>query len=197
MKYTSQKLNDIFQILQTNSDTGLTDEKVSEIQKVKGLNVFEEEKKETVFQKFIHHMRDFTVIILLVAGSIALYSAIWGDGQKGPADAIVIFSIVIINVTLYVILAYASVVNIFNVRSFSKSLFTIGFTSNRLLFGGICLSFSLIAVTVLVPGVREVFYCVPISMNHWYIVIGMAVTPFFAVELKKLLIRKKLTARTA
>ena len=97
----------------------------------------------------------------------------------------------------YVILAYASVVNIFNVRSFNKSLFTIGFTSNRLLFGGICLSFFLIAITVLVPGVREVFYCVPVSIYHWYIIIGMAVTPFIVVELKKLFIRKKLNAKTA
>jgi len=90
----------------------------------------------------------------------------------------------------YVILAYASVVNIFNVRSFHKSLFTIGFMSNRLLFLGICLSFTLIAITALVPGVMGVFYCVPLSLYHWLIILGLAVSPFVVVELSKLIARK-------
>jgi magnesium-transporting ATPase (P-type) len=92
----------------------------------------------------------------------------------------------------YVTLAYASVVNIFNVRSFNKSLFTIGFASNRLLFGGICLSFTLIAVTALVPGVRDAFYCVPLSLNHWLVMLGMATSPFFVMEIKKIFIRRNL-----
>jgi len=91
----------------------------------------------------------------------------------------------------YITLAYASVVNIFNVRSFNKSLFTIGFTSNRLLFGGICLSFLLIAVTALAPGARDVFYCVPLSAAHWLIVLGMSVSPFILVELKKWFLRRR------
>ena len=90
----------------------------------------------------------------------------------------------------YVTLAWASVVNILNVRSFNKSLFEIGFTSNRLLFGGICLSLALVAVTALVPGVRDVFRCVPMSGYHWLIVVCMAVSPFFVIELKKLITRK-------
>jgi len=91
----------------------------------------------------------------------------------------------------YVTLAMASVVNILNVRSFNKSLFTIGFTSNRLLFGGICLSLTLVAATALIPGVRDVFRCVPMSGYHWIAIIGMASTPFFVIELKKLFMRKK------
>ena len=47
-------------------------------------------------------MRDFTTLILLAAGLIALYSAVWGDYGKGPTDAIVIFSIVVLNITLAV-----------------------------------------------------------------------------------------------
>ena len=97
----------------------------------------------------------------------------------------------------YLTLAYASVVNIFNVRSFNKSLFTIGFTSNPLLFGGICLSFTLIAVTALVPGVREAFHTVPLSIYHWLIVLAMATSPFYVIEIKKLFIRRKLARKAA
>jgi len=90
----------------------------------------------------------------------------------------------------YVTLALASVINILNVRSFNKSLFTIGFTSNRLLFGGICLSISLVVATALVPGVRDIFRCVPISGYHWLIIVGLSSVPFFVIELKKLFLRK-------
>ncbi|MCL2409109.1 MAG: cation-translocating P-type ATPase [Oscillospiraceae bacterium] len=90
----------------------------------------------------------------------------------------------------YVTLAYASVINIFNVRSFNKSLFTIGFTSNKLLFFGICLSFTLIAVTALVPGVQDIFHTVPLSLRHWVIMLSMAVSPFFIIELNKLIFRR-------
>jgi len=91
----------------------------------------------------------------------------------------------------YVTLAWASVVNIMNVRSFNESIFTIGFTSNKLLFGGICLSLSLVAVTALVPGVQDVFRCVPMSVYHWLLIIGLAIMPFFVIELKKLFMRKR------
>ena len=90
----------------------------------------------------------------------------------------------------YVILAMASVINILNVRSFNYSLFTIGFVSNRLLFGGICLSLTLIGITALVPGVREMFYCVPLSLNHWLMILGFGISPFFVIELVKLYMRK-------
>ncbi|MCL2684587.1 MAG: cation-translocating P-type ATPase, partial [Synergistaceae bacterium] len=67
----------------------------------------------------------------------------------------------------YVTLAYASVVNILNVRSFNQSILTIGFMSNRLLFAGICFSFMALGLTAVVPGLMDVFYCVPVSLSHW------------------------------
>jgi len=90
----------------------------------------------------------------------------------------------------YVTLAYASVINIMNVRSFNKSLFTIGFMSNKLLFGGICLSLTLVTITAAVPGIREVFHCVPVSMTHWLIMIGLGIVPFLVVEPWKYVLRK-------
>ena len=92
----------------------------------------------------------------------------------------------------YVTLGWASVVNIMNVRSFSKSIFTIGLTSNKLLSGGILLSLTLIVITAAVPGIQEVFHCVPVSLAHWLIMAGMAVTPLILIETLKFFIRKKL-----
>ena len=91
----------------------------------------------------------------------------------------------------YVTLAWGSVVNIMNVRSFNKSLFSLGFTSNPLLFGGICLSLSLVAATALIPGVRDIFRCVPMSGIHWWIIVALSILPFIVIELKKLIMAKK------
>jgi len=102
MERTMIELTDLLQDLQTNPTQGLTEQQVSEIQAVKGLNVFDEEKKETIFQKIFHHMRDFTSLILLAAGGIALWSGFMPDSDKGFTDAIVIFILVILNTTLAV-----------------------------------------------------------------------------------------------
>jgi len=90
----------------------------------------------------------------------------------------------------YVTLAWASVVNIMNVRSFRESILKIGFTSNPLLFGGICLSLTLVSITAAVPGIRDVFYSVPVSTTHWAIMVCMAVTPFVIMEIVKAFVRK-------
>jgi len=59
------------------------------------------------------------------------------------------------------------------------------------LFGGICLSLSLVAATALIPGVKEIFRCVPISGYHWLIITSMSILPFFVIELKKWIMRRK------
>jgi len=90
----------------------------------------------------------------------------------------------------YVIIGWSSVINILNVRSFRESLFKIGITSNRLLFYGVCLSLVLVGLTAMLPGLREVFYCVPLSFNHWLVAIGLSLSPLPVVELVKLASRK-------
>jgi hypothetical protein len=42
----------------------------------------------------------------------------------------------------------------------------------------------------MVPGVREVFYCVPISAEHWGIIAAFALVPFILMELVKAGIRR-------
>ena len=90
----------------------------------------------------------------------------------------------------YVTLAWASVINIMNVRSFNKSLFTIGLMSNKLLFGGICLSLTLVTLTATVPVIREAFHCVPLSLTHWIIMVIFGLTPLALVEPWKFFLRK-------
>jgi len=99
VKSSVSKLSDIYLGLQTNPDTGLTNQQVRILQSKKGLNKFDDEKKESVFIKAFHHLIDITSLILLAAAAIAFYVAIF-DPSHGFTDSIVIISIVIINVAL-------------------------------------------------------------------------------------------------
>jgi magnesium-transporting ATPase (P-type) len=97
-----------------------------------------------------------------------------------------------IGVTMaYVVIGWSSIVNIFNVRSFNQSIFTIGFTSNRLLFAGICFSFIALGLTASVPGIRDVFHCVSVSLNHWFIMIALSIVPLVFGEIHKVFVRSK------
>src|SRR5262249_28600106 len=98
----------------------------------------------------------------------------------------------------YISVGWSSVVNIFNVRSFNKSIFTIGFASNNLLFYGICFSLSFLFLTAIAPfGIImhgnvpvNMFYCTEVSLNHWFIMVALSISPIIVVEIQKLLIRK-------
>jgi len=98
MRYAQETLEAIYLALQTDPGRGLTAQQVSEIQRAKGLNKFDEEKKETIPQKIVHHVRDITSLILLAAAGIALLLAI--QSGHGYTDAFVILAIVILNVIL-------------------------------------------------------------------------------------------------
>ena len=100
MSHVKEKLENIFQMLGTDPVHGLTGEKVAEIQKEKGFNKFDEEKKETVFQKVLHQLKDLTTWILMSAAAISTFLAIT-DGH-GFAEPIVIMAIVIINTIIAV-----------------------------------------------------------------------------------------------
>ncbi|MCL2484530.1 MAG: cation-translocating P-type ATPase [Endomicrobia bacterium] len=95
MKWTQEKLEDIFKALFTDPHKGLTDIQVAEIQQQKGLNEFEEEKKESILAKVLRSISDLPIIILIIAAAISLFMAI-KEGH-GYTEVIVIMSIVIIN----------------------------------------------------------------------------------------------------
>jgi magnesium-transporting ATPase (P-type) len=91
----------------------------------------------------------------------------------------------------YLVIGWSSVFNIFNVRSFNQSIFTIGFMSNRLLFYGICFSLVALGLTATVPGLRDVFYCVPVSLSHWLIMVPLSISPLVVGEIHKIFVRRK------
>ncbi|MCL2742014.1 MAG: cation-translocating P-type ATPase [Oscillospiraceae bacterium] len=99
MNHVKDSIEDLCRHFGTDPGKGLTDEAAAVIRDSKGVNAFEEERRETVLQKAVHHLKDFTSLILLAAGLIALYLAI-SDPEHSFTDTIVIFTIIVVNLGL-------------------------------------------------------------------------------------------------
>ncbi|MCL2383615.1 MAG: cation-translocating P-type ATPase [Oscillospiraceae bacterium] len=95
-----ETLENIYKQFETNPKTGLTCEQIQRIQREKGLNKFDEEKRETILQKIFHHAREFTILILLVGTIISFYMAINPEIDSGYAKPVIILSIIIISIGL-------------------------------------------------------------------------------------------------
>ena len=95
----NEKLDNIYAKFSTNPKSGLSEDQVKNIQAEKGLNKFDEEKKETLVQKIFHHLTEFTILILLVGTIISFYMAVTIEGS-GYAKPIIILSIIVISIGL-------------------------------------------------------------------------------------------------
>lgn len=125
-------------------------------------------------------------VVLAVITLIGFYlgSFVNFSGETAP-------SIEVGRTMAFLINAWSSVINSFNIRSYNKSLFKIGIMSNPALFWGIMGSIGLTAVVATVPFLAEIFYCAPLSWGHWLVAIGLSIVPLIVGELHKLYINRK------
>lgn len=86
---------------------------------------------------------------------------------------------------LFLIIGYSSVIHAFNCRS-SKSIFTIGFTSNKKMFNMILISISILTILSIIPFTKSVLFLVTLSPTHWVIVVILSLMPLIITELVKL-----------
>ena len=98
MLWIKESIDEVVTKLDTDVREGLTQNEVDARIKKYGLNEFEAEKKETLFQKVMHHLLEISAIILLVAAAIAAYTAIVNG--EGWAKVWVILGVVVINTFL-------------------------------------------------------------------------------------------------
>lgn len=88
----------------------------------------------------------------------------------------------------FMTLAFVQFVHVFNVRSMQKSIFTIGFFSNKWVNLAVLASM-LLQLATLLPGVREIFGIVPIGLEYWAVIIMLALIPLVIVEIEKRMTR--------
>lgn len=84
----------------------------------------------------------------------------------------------------FLILAYSSILHVFNVRS-SESIFRVKLSTNKSLFEMAVLAVIITTVIALLPVTQELFGLVPIGMNHWLLVMALSIVPIFVNEMIK------------
>ena len=99
MIWHSAKLTDVVNELNTDLKTGLTEEEVRERQIKYGLNQLTEKKKKSFAARFLDQMKDFMVIVLIVAAIVSLITNIFSGGEDW-LEPIVIVAIIIVNALL-------------------------------------------------------------------------------------------------
>jgi sodium/potassium-transporting ATPase subunit alpha len=82
------------------------------------------------------------------------------------------------------------IANVFACRSSKESVFSLGFFTNRLIFGGIAFEILLQLFITYHPLGNKIFSTHPISLNTWLILIPFAFLLFFAEELRKFILRR-------
>ena len=86
----------------------------------------------------------------------------------------------------FIVLSWASVINIFNVRS-AESIFRIGFLSNKFVFFSAIGSMLVTLTVATVTPLMRVFDVVPLSAQHWAVVVTLAAMQLVIVEIGKAL----------
>ena len=74
---------------------------------------------------------------------------------------------------------------LFNCRSLTKSIMRIGFFSNKLIFLGVIIMILLQIVFTYTPVFNEIFQSKSIGIESWLKIIGVSITTFLIIEMKK------------
>lgn len=97
MNYTKD-LNQLYIELNTNPDKGLKNKQVEESREKYGENRFNEKKPISFTKRFINQLKDFMIIILIIASILSFFLASKGDGSY--IEGTLILAIVLINALL-------------------------------------------------------------------------------------------------
>jgi sodium/potassium-transporting ATPase subunit alpha len=115
-----------------------------------------------------------------------LYNGGWTLGTMLPPTDMLYLQATTACLTAIII---AQVGNVFACRSSKESLFSIGFFSNRLIFGGILLEIALQLFIVYHPFANEIFGTAPLHLSVWLILIPFSIGLLLAEELRKFYVR--------
>ncbi|RMG72686.1 MAG: cation-transporting P-type ATPase, partial [Nitrospirae bacterium] len=116
-----------------------------------------------------------------------LYSNGWQWGKMLPSADPVYMEATTACLTAIII---TQVANVFACRSFTESVFRIGFFTNRLIFIGIAFEILFQLFIVYHPWGNRIFSTHPVDINIWLILLPFAFVLFVAEEMRKLYVRR-------
>lgn len=137
-------------------------------------------KNQSIFGDGLWKWILFNSIMFTIVTLTGYYLGSFGDGVSTTVGA----SHEVGQTMAFLILGYSSIVHIFNCRS-SQSIFKVSLSSNKQLVEMAVLAIFIMTMVALLPPLQTIFSVVPLSMNHWRIVISFSLLPVLATELIK------------
>lgn len=116
-----------------------------------------------------------------------LYSGGWIWGTMLPANDVLYLQATTACLTAIII---TQIGNVFACRSSRESIFSIGFFTNRLIFGGILVELLLQLFIVYQPFGNKIFGTAPLSLDVWLILIPFSIGLLVAEEVRKFYSRR-------
>lgn len=90
----------------------------------------------------------------------------------------------------YITLGLIQLVHAFNVKSIHNSIFSINPLKNKIFNFGILISFLLLILTIITPGINTMFGLSTLSLNQWLVIICGSLSMLIITELIKWIYRK-------
>lgn len=134
-------------------------------------------KKEGILNK---EMIPFLIIIviLMVAGTIPLFINSLPQGIDKAR------TVAFLSISMF------SLFNVLNMRSLNKSIFRIGFFSNKWIIWGLILSFLATIAIIYIPGISNIFSFTPLDLSELLIITLVASSVFIVIETYKFIKNK-------
>lgn len=115
-----------------------------------------------------------------------LYNHDWVWGA--PLDN---FSYLKASTTAFALLVVIQMVNVFNARSETLSIFKMNFFSNPYLLGAVLISLVMVIAIIEVPLLQKILHTTSLSVNEWSIIMGASFIPLAAEEIRKFVFAKQ------
>ncbi len=134
---------------------------------------------------FAHGMWQHIIWVGLLIGGLSITSQSWAIAHGIEHWQTVVFTVLTVS-QLFHALA---------VRSEAESLFTIGLFSNAPMLGAIAVTLTLQLAVIYVPALNTIFHTRPLPLAELALCLALSSLVLFAVEIEKLLMRRKLIYR--
>ncbi|WP_333655200.1 cation-translocating P-type ATPase [Dissulfurispira sp.] len=130
---------------------------------------------------FAHGLGIHIIWVGLLMGFVSLFTQAWFIKTEDAHWQTMVFTV----------LCLSQMGHVLAIRSDTESLFTQGLFSNKPLVGAFILTFALQMATIYVPFLNPIFKTEPLTFNELVFTLVLSSVVFFAVEIEKLIRRKK------
>jgi Ca2+-transporting ATPase len=133
---------------------------------------------------FAHGLGADIIWVGLLMGAVSIVTQAWAIKTGNAHWQTMVFTV----------LCFSQMGNVLALRSERESLFSQGLLSNKPLLGAFVLTFILQMATIYVPFLNTVFKTSPLPTVDLLVTLALSTVVFFAVEIEKLLKRKRIIA---